>query len=127
MRRENNSPAGVDCPAPENHLKRKIIPRWFLAIIFCLMASAAHAQTYYVSPSGEDSNPGTAAAPFRTISRALDVIGTIPGAGAGQTVEVASGTYNEAIMFNLPSGSSWDRPFTLRARPRDQVTIHAYG
>src|SRR6478672_1762369 len=118
MRREKSA-GGVDCPARANHLKRTILSRWFWVTIFCLMASAAHAQTYYVSPSGEDSNPGTAAAPFRTISRALDVIGTIPGAGAGQTVEVASGTYNEAIMFNLPSGSSWDRPFTLRARPRD--------
>ena len=116
MRREKSA-GGVDCPTPENRLKRKIIARWFWVMIFCLTASLAHAQTYYVSPSGEDSNPGTAAAPFRTISRALDVIGTIPGAGAGQTVEVAAGTYNEGIIFNLPSGSSWDRPFTLRARP----------
>src|SRR5690349_18662988 len=123
MRRENNSPAGVDCPAPENELKRKIIPRWFWVIIFCLMASVVHAQTYYVSPSGEDSNPGTAAAPFRTISRALDVIGTFPGAGADQVVEVSAGTYNEALIFNLPSGASWDHPFTLRARSGDTVTI----
>src|SRR5690348_5994343 len=93
--------------------------------IFCLTASIAHAQTYYVSPSGEGSNPGTAAAPFRTINRALSVIGTIPGAGAGQTVDVGAGTYNEAVMFNLPSRSSWDRPFTLRTRQGDVVTIQA--
>jgi len=125
--RSEKSAGGMDCPAPENRLKRQIFSRWFWVIIFCLTASVAHAQTYYVSPSGEDSNPGTEAAPFRTINRALSVIGTIPGAGAGQTVEVAAGTYNESVTFNLPSGSSWDQPFTLRARPGDVVTIQAYG
>src|SRR5689334_21091614 len=105
MRRENNSPAGVDCPARENHVKRKILSRWGWMMVFCLTASLPHAQTYYVSPSGEDSNPATAAAPFGTINRALSVIGTVPGAGADQTVEVVAGTYNESVMFNLPSGS----------------------
>lgn len=126
MRREKSVRA-MDDSATEIHWKRKIIARFIWVMTFCLTAAVAHAQTYYVSPSGEDSNPGTAASPFRTINRALSVIGTIPGSGAGQTVEVAAGTYNEAIMFNLPSGSSWDRPFTLRARPGDVVTIKADG
>src|SRR4029079_9338017 len=125
--RGEKSAGGMDCPAPENRLKRKTIARWFWVMIFCLTASLAHAQTYYVTPSGEDFNRGTEAAPFRTITRALSVIGTIPGAGADQTVEVAAGTYNESVMFNLPSGASWDQPFTLRARPGDVVTIKAYG
>jgi hypothetical protein len=42
---------------------------------------------YYVAPGGSDANPGTAAAPFRTIQRAADV------AGAGDTVLVRPGTY----------------------------------
>ena len=32
-------------------------------------AHAAVQATFYVSPTGNDSNPGTAAAPFRTITR----------------------------------------------------------
>ena len=33
-------------------------------------ASAATQATYYVAPSGNDSNPGTITAPFRTLQRA---------------------------------------------------------
>jgi hypothetical protein len=35
------------------------------------------AQTYYVSPMGDDSNAGTVSAPFKTIERARNVIRTI--------------------------------------------------
>ena len=38
-------------------------------------------------------------------------------------MEVAGGTYNESLYFNIPSGISWDQPFTLRARPGDVVII----
>jgi hypothetical protein len=30
-------------------------------------------------------------------------------------------------MFNLPSGNSWDQPFTLRAKPGEAVTIQGSG
>ncbi len=126
MRREQNTPAGLDCPTPVNLIRRNSLLRWFLVITFCLMSSIAHAETYYVSLAGADSNFGTAEAPFRTINRALAVIGTIPGAGADMVLEVAGGTYNEALIYNLPSGTSWDHPFTLRARQGDQVIIQAF-
>jgi parallel beta-helix repeat protein len=60
-----------------------------------------------------------------TISAALACIGTSPGAGAGLTVEVSAGTYVESITNNLPSGTSWSAPFTLRAKSGDIVTIRA--
>jgi pectate lyase-like protein/parallel beta helix pectate lyase-like protein len=55
-------------------------------------APSAHARTapavrYYVGPKGADSNPGTSAAPFKTIQRAADV------AGPGDTVVVRPGRY----------------------------------
>ncbi len=40
-------------------------------------ASAAVQATYHVSPSGNDNNPGTLAAPFRTVQRARDVVRTV--------------------------------------------------
>jgi hypothetical protein len=52
-------------------------------------------------------------------------IGISPGAGAGKIVEIAAGTYAESITNNLPSGTSWSAPFTLRARSGDVVTIRA--
>ena len=126
MRREKNSAGAWVCPASADTIDKSKIGfagRLLWVIAICLFASLAHAETYYVNPNGSDSNPGTAAAPFRTINRALGFIGTAPGAGAGQVVEVAAGTYNESLMFDLPSGISWDQPFTLRARAGDVVTI----
>jgi hypothetical protein len=67
---------------------------WTVAAI---MTVAAHASsfagpTYYVSPSGNDANPGTAAAPWRTVSKAA---GTVT---AGATVIVKAGTYYESLV-----------------------------
>jgi hypothetical protein len=50
-------------------------------------AGTAPAVRYYVDPRGVDSNPGTGAAPFKSIQRAADV------AGPGDTVVVKPGRY----------------------------------
>ena len=48
---------------------------------------------YFVSPTGADTNPGTsAAAPFRTVQKALDL------AAAGSTITLAPGVYRESIV-----------------------------
>lgn len=49
--------------------------------------------SYFVSLSGSDSNPGTLAAPWRHIQYALDRV------GAGSTVNVMDGVYNEKVTF----------------------------
>jgi hypothetical protein len=82
---------------------------------------------YYVSKNGSDSNScaqaRTSNAPKLTISAALACIGTTAGAGAGYTVEVGAGIYNERLIGNIPGGSSWTSPFTLRAKAGNAVTI----
>jgi len=40
-----------------------------LAVLLLLPAAPAAAATFYVSPSGSDSNPGTASAPWRTVGK----------------------------------------------------------
>ena len=40
-------------------------------------ASAAVQATYYVAPGGDDTNPGTITAPFKTVQRARDTVRTI--------------------------------------------------
>lgn len=73
-----------------------------LAAVFALAPTAASATTYTVSPSGSDSNPGTAAAPFRTIARAAQV------ARSGDVVNVASGRYEETVpLTSANSGATF--------------------
>jgi hypothetical protein len=63
--------------------------------------SAADARNHiYVATTGSDSNPGTSAAPFRTISKAASV------ATAGYMVHVADGTYKETITSNSSGTAS---------------------
>jgi uncharacterized protein DUF1565/parallel beta helix pectate lyase-like protein len=49
--------------------------------------------TYYVSVSGNDTNPGTLALPWRHIQYALGRV------SAGSTVQVLNGVYNEKVAF----------------------------
>ncbi|NUT91766.1 MAG: right-handed parallel beta-helix repeat-containing protein [Saccharothrix sp.] len=57
-------------------------------------AVAATQATYYVSPSGNDSNAGTLTAPFRTVQRARDVVRTVNAAMTGDIqVYLRGGTY----------------------------------
>jgi hypothetical protein len=49
--------------------------------------------SYYVSISGNDVNSGTLASPWRHIQYALDRV------GAGSTVHVLNGVYNEKVTF----------------------------
>jgi len=69
------------------------------------MAAATPATTYnyYVSPTGSDSNPGTSAAPFKTLKKAAAV-----AARASTTVFVAPGTYTGGIKTTA-SGTSTGR------------------
>jgi parallel beta-helix repeat protein len=53
--------------------------------------------TYYVSPTGSDSNPGTASAPFKTLSRGVSILN--PG-----DILIVSGTFNE--QFDISSSGT---------------------
>ncbi len=58
-----------------------------------LLSAAATAAELYVSPKGNNKNPGTAQAPFATIARAVQA------AKPGDTVKIAPGLYREQITF----------------------------
>ncbi len=58
---------------------------------FFMAGEAALAATFYVSQAGNDSNPGSASQPFRTVARGIAV------AVNGDTVQVAAGTYAENL------------------------------
>jgi len=60
--------------------------------IFLLFPSLGYAREYHVSTAGDDSNPGTAAKPFRTIGRAAKL------AQPGDVVIVHEGVYREKVV-----------------------------
>jgi len=69
-----------------------------LAALF--FARASWAATFYVAPTGKDSNSGSQAAPFKTINKAAKVV------KAGDTVRVLPGQYAAAGILTKASGTA---------------------
>ncbi|HYH09399.1 MAG TPA: right-handed parallel beta-helix repeat-containing protein [Thermoanaerobaculia bacterium] len=74
--------------------------RIILTLLLAATAMNAAAATYYVATNGNDANNGTQSAPLLTIGEAVDRV------AAGDTVYVASGTYNEAVYIADKAGQS---------------------
>jgi hypothetical protein len=106
---------------------RLMVSAMALAVFFVgvLFADVANAATYYVSPSGNDSNPGTQTQPFRTIARGLTVT------RAGDTLYIRGGTYSESINSGrqtIPTGTSWTNAPRIAAHPSETVVLSgSYG
>lgn len=80
------------------------------------LAAAAGAAEIHVAPAGKDSNPGTLAAPLRTIQRAAEM------ARPGDVVTVHAGVYRERI--DPPRGGESDaRRITYQAAPGEKAEI----
>lgn len=52
---------------------------------------------FFVSPTGNDANPGTLAAPFKTIGKAMFSVNS----GAGKTIYIRGGTYKETWNWEI--------------------------
>ncbi|HOW69496.1 MAG TPA: carbohydrate-binding protein [Phycisphaerae bacterium] len=78
--------------------------------------ASSHASELHVAINGSDSNPGTQAAPLRTIQRGAAM------AQPGDTVTVHEGTYRERI--NPPRGGESDaRRIVYQAAPGEKVEL----
>src|ERR1700686_3461860 len=76
-------------------------------LLLLLLPLACSAATFYVSPSGNDNNGGSAASPWRTFQNAFN------RANGGDTVLFADGTYSETPTLSR-SGSAGS-PITFQA------------
>jgi len=74
---------------------------------------------FYVAPTGDDSNEGTAAHPWRTIQKAANTL------LAGDTVYIRAGTYNERVVPQN-SGSAGNT-ITYAVYPGETATIDGSG
>src|SRR6266498_2483576 len=60
----------------------------------------AAGSVYYVSPTGNDANPGTSSAPFKTFAKANSML------SAGSTLNIYAGVYNEQLKISKSGTSS---------------------
>lgn len=97
-----------------------------------LMALPVWAVDYYVSPSGDDDNPGTFALPWLNISRAAqgsewnEAPDSAKAVTAGDTVYIRGGTYNEQVWV-VNSGSLSGGYITFAAYNDEEVVIDGTG
>jgi hypothetical protein len=95
--------------------------RFLSVILLWAGVSGAFGQsnsTFYVAKTGDDSNPGTQAAPWRTIQHAADSV------RAGATVNVRGGIYEERLVVKS-SGNATDGYITLRSYPGETAVLDA--
>jgi Right handed beta helix region len=92
-----------------------------LVLILLAGVSGSFAQndtSFYVSTTGSDTNPGTQAAPWRTIQHAADVV------RAGSTVNVRGGIYEELVTIKS-SGNATDGYITFRSYRGETAVLDA--
>ncbi|MFN0063666.1 MAG: choice-of-anchor Q domain-containing protein [Myxococcaceae bacterium] len=85
--------------------------------VVCCVGCAANATEYFVAPGG--AGDGSSGSPFGTIAQGVNA------AQAGDTVNLAAGTYSEAIA-TVRAGTA-GAPIVLRAAPGAAVSVTALG
>ena len=91
----------------------------FFTLLVCLSGAFGQSNSsFYVSTAGNDSNPGTEAAPWRTVQHAANT------ARAGSTVNVRGGIYAELVSINA-SGNASDGFITFRSYPGETAILDA--
>ena len=91
----------------------------FFLLFICVSGALGQPNaSFYVSTAGNDANPGTQAAPWRTIQHAVGV------ARAGSTVNVRGGVYEELVSINS-SGNSSEGYITFRSYPGETAILDA--
>lgn len=88
-----------------------------LPLLLFLLTASLPATDYHVAKTGDDANPGTAAAPFLTLGRAAAL------AGPGDVVFIHEGTYEETLR-PARSGTA-TAPVVFRAAANERVIITA--
>lgn len=87
-----------------------------IVLALCIfIAFIGNAHTYYVSKTGQNTNPGTKTAPFKTIQFAVNKL------NAGDICYIRNGIYREHIQFK--NSGKQNKPIILRNFPGEKVTI----
>jgi hypothetical protein len=85
-------------------------------------ATSARPQVYYVHPEGSDGNPGTGAAPFRSLQRAADVV------EPGDTVVARPGIYTGLDrIVSITRGGTESAWITFRSEQKWAAVVDGQG
>jgi len=93
-----------------------VAPPWVPTGLPALLAPST-GTTFYVATTGSDSNPGTLAAPWRTIQKAFNTL------APGQRALVRGGMYSQDLEFDRAGTAS--APITIEAYPGEQPIVNA--
>jgi len=88
--------------------------------VLTIAANGGTGTSFYVSPSGSDSNNGSSATPWLTIQHAANSV------SAGDTVYVLAGTYHESVSIAV-SGSSTAGPVSFISSPIGAAIVDGTG
>jgi hypothetical protein len=104
-------------------------PALILCVCLSLSGCTGTTDTVFVSPSGDDTGPGTKSRPFATITRAQEEVRTVKEEGrfpdGGMTVRIAGGVYrlDEPLMFGPGDGGDELGSVGYRAEEGAQVIV----
>lgn len=99
---------------------RVLLILFLSSALFLINSKLALAAEYYVSPSGNDSYPGTQTSPWRTAAKASAV------AQPGDVINFLSGTYTNQVIAPQRSGTA-DAPITFQSAPDHEAIFSATG
>lgn len=78
-------------------------------------AQTQFTREWAVSPSGNDSNPGTAAAPFKTLAKGIASV------GPGEVLRVMGGSYPETLVLTGKDGNA-NAKITIQGEGKPKIT-----
>ncbi|PYV32123.1 MAG: hypothetical protein DMG22_14425 [Acidobacteria bacterium] len=101
----------------------KIVSRAVVAVFLSLLACAgcAGAADYYVSDRGKDSNPGTAAKPWRSLAK-VDASRFAPG---DRVLLEGGQTFDGNLVLDERSNANPQQPITIGSFGKGRAVIHA--
>lgn len=106
----------------ETNILRKTFPVLFFTLVFMAgLPAALFSQTWYVSTTGSDLNPGTITQPYATIEKA------VTSALAGHTIYVRGGTYSLTATILITKSGTESSLISLSAYPGEKPVLDFSG
>lgn len=94
---------------------------------YCQRSQAQPAKRFYVSPAGNDANPGTIDQPLATLAGARDKVRTVLDGQGDITVYFRQGVYTieETVVFGLQDSGGENQTVTYSAYPNEAPVFSA--